>query len=187
VISSLLRYKSILIPVVLMMTGILVSCVNDLDTIKKISYKPTDPDERTFDLNVIYSDSGMAKLQVYAKIAETYNKPEEVIKLKDSIKVNFFDEDGNILTVLTALYGEIKNAHGSIMVKDSVQLFNSKKNQRLETEELFWNQKDSTIFTDKPVIVRTEEAIFYGKGIKTKQDFSTYEFLKPEGKIKIKN
>ncbi len=79
------KYKNKLIPVVLLMTGILFSCVNDLDTIKKIAYKPTDPDERTFDLNVIYSDSGMAKVQVYAKIAETYNKPEEVIKLMREI------------------------------------------------------------------------------------------------------
>jgi len=110
-----------------------------------------------------------------------------VVKLKDGIKVNFFDDDGNILSVLTALYGEIREQNGTIMVKDSVQLMNYKKNQRLETEELHWNQKDSTIFTEKAVIVRTAEALFFGKGIRTKKDFTSYEFLKPAGKIKIKN
>lgn len=166
---------------------ILSSCVNDLDSIKKISYKPTDPDERTTELNVIYSDSGYAKVEVYAALAETYSKPERITKLKDGLKVNFFDDEGNIISVLTALYGEIREQNGTIMVKDSVQLMNFEKMQRLETEELHWNQKDSTIFTEKTVIVRTPEALFFGKGIRTKQDFSTYEFLKPEGKIKIKN
>lgn len=166
---------------------ILSSCVNDLDSIKKISYKPTDPDERTTELNVIYSDSGYAKVEVYAALAETYSKPERVTKLKDGLKVIFFDDDGKIISVLTALYGEIREQNGTIMVKDSVQLMNFEKMQRLETEELHWNQKDSTIFTEKAVIVRTPEALFFGKGIRTKQDFSTYEFLKPEGKIKIKN
>jgi LPS export ABC transporter protein LptC len=163
------------------------SCENSLDSIKKISFKSSDPNERTSDLNVIYTDSGYAKVEIFAKLAETYSKPERVVKLKDGIKVNFFDDNGEILSVLTALYGEVYESRGEIMVKDSVQLRNINKKQLLETEELHWSQKDSTIFTEKPVVVRTSEALFFGKGIKTKHDFSTYEFLKPEGKINIKN
>lgn len=165
---------------------LLNSCVNDLDAIKKVSYKPGDPDERTNDLHVLYTDSGYAKVEVFAKLAETFSKPEPVIKLKDGILVNFFDDQGEIVSTLTALYGEIHQRKGSMFVRDSVQLFNSKKNQRLETEELQWNQKDSAIFTEKSVVVRTPEALFLGQGIRTKQDFSSYVFLKPQGKIKIK-
>ena len=66
------------------------------------------------------------------------------------------------------------------------QLYNEAKKQRLETEELFWTQKDSTIYTEKAVIIRTPEALFFGEGVRTKQDFSTYEFLKPKGKIDLK-
>lgn len=167
--------------------GILAACVNDLETIKKVSSKSSDPDERTKNLHVFYTDSGYAKVEVFAKLAETYSKPEALVKLKDGIEVRFFNEKGEIVSVLTALYGEIRQAKGTMFVRDSVQLFNAKKKQRLETEELFWNQKDSTIFTDKLVTIRTPEALFYGKGVRTKQDFSTYEFIKPQGKIRIKN
>jgi LPS export ABC transporter protein LptC len=141
----------------------LLSCVNDLDSIKKISYKLTDPDERTSELNVIYSDSGFAKIELYAKLAETYSKPEKIVKFKDGLKVNFFDDEGNVSSILTALYGEIKEQNGTIFVRDSVRLMNNKKNQLLETEELHWNRKDSTIYTDKAVIVRTSEALFLEK------------------------
>jgi LPS export ABC transporter protein LptC len=167
--------------------SLLFACVNDLDSIRKITYRATDPDERTTNLQVFYTDSGYARVQVFADVAETYSKPENVIKLKGGVKINFFSESGEITSVLTALYGEMKQDQGTMFVRDSVQLLNVQKKQRLETEELHWNQQDSSIYSDKPVIVRTPEAILFGDGIRTKQDFSAFEFLRPRGKMNVKN
>jgi hypothetical protein len=71
------------------------------------------------------------------------------------------------------------------MVKDSVRLYNRKKQQTLETEALFWNQKDSSIFTESAVIVRSPKGKLFGKGIRTKQDFSNYVLLQPVGSWQI--
>ena len=163
----------------------LSSCVNDLDTIRKITYKSTDPDDRTRDLVVVYTDSGYAKVQVFAKIAETYTNPDQVMKLKDGVKVNFFSDEGEIVSVLTALYGEVHQNDGTMFVRDSVVLVNLEKNQRLETEELHWNQKDSSIYTNKAVVVRRNDAILFGQVIKTKQDFTEYEFIQPRGSMEL--
>ena len=73
-----------------------------------------------------------------------------------------------------------------MFVQDSVKLYNIKKKQSLETERLDWRQKDSLIYTTSKVTVKTPEAILYGTGIKTKQDFTYYQFLKPKGKIDLK-
>jgi LPS export ABC transporter protein LptC len=172
-----------LIPVFLLMTGILVSCVNDLDAVKKVTYNPKAPDEVTRDLEVFYTDSGHPKVRIYAKLAETYSKPEVVTKLKDGIKVDFYDESGLIVSTLTALYGEIRTAEGKMFVRDSVQLYNHAKQQRLKTEELIWNQNDSLIYTEKSVVVTSPKGVVYGQGLRTKQDFSTYTFIRPTGKI----
>lgn len=161
------------------------SCVNDLESIKKVTYDPKAPDEVTKNLRVFYTDSGYARVEVYAALAETYSKPEAVTKLKDGIKVNFFSADGKIVSTLTALYGEINNTKGTMFVRDSVQLVNYEKKQRMETEALFWNQKDSAIYTTSNVVVRSPDGIVYGDGIRTKQDFSSYEFLKPHGRINM--
>lgn len=162
---------------------LLFSCVNDLDTIKKVTYDPKSPDNVTKNLVLKYTDSGFAKIQIFAKIAETYNKPESVIKIKDGLKVHFFTDNGKIVSRLTALYGEINYSKGIMFVKDSVRLYNFEKKQQLETEELIWNQKDSAIFTSKSVIVRTPGGLLFGDGIRTQQDFSSYEFIKPRGRI----
>lgn len=167
--------------------GTLFSCVNDLETIKKITHKPTDPDERTQNLKIIYSDSGFAKIEIFAKVSETFTKPSSIVKLSDSVEVKFFDEKGKVISVLTALRGEIDQKNGKIFVKDSVELYNFEKDQRLKTEILYWNQKDSSIFTDKLVTIRTPKVLFYGQGVRTKQDFSTYEFVQPRGQALVKD
>ena len=172
------------IPASLVLAGFLFSCVNDLDQIRRVTNDPKAPDEVTADLEVFYTDSGAPKVRIYAKLAETYSVPEMVTKLKDGIKVDFFDETGEIVSTLTALYGEVRTSKGLMMVRDSVQLYNHAKKQRMETEELHWNQKDSMIFTEKNVVVRSPNGVVYGQGIRTKQDFSNYTFYRPTGKFK---
>lgn len=176
----------VFIPAALLIMGIAVSCVNDLESIRKVTFKPSDPDEKTTELYLTYTDSGYAKVRLYAKLAESFSKPEKVVKFREGVRVEFYNENGTLASVLTALYGEINEEMGTMMVRDSVQLFNPIKNKRLETEALYWHRSDSSIFTDKMVAVRTPEALFYGKGVRTRQDFSNYEFYQPLGKLRMK-
>lgn len=161
---------------------LLASCVNDLETIQRVTYDPKAPDEVTKDLRVFYNDSGYAKIEIIASLAESYSKPEMVTKLKDGVRVNFFSAKGKIVSTLTASYGEVNFTNGKLFVKDSVQLYNFEKKQRMITESLYWNQRDSTIYTQSGVVVRSPGGTLFGDGIRTKQDFSEYVFLKPRGK-----
>ncbi|MFT5581339.1 MAG: LPS export ABC transporter protein LptC [Psychromonas sp.] len=176
----------IIIPVSILLAGMLVSCVNDLEEIKKITYDPKAPNEVTTDLEVFFVDSGYPKVKIFAKLAETYLLPEEVTKFKDGVRVDFFDEVGVKTSTLTALYGEIQTSKNQMMVRDSVVLYNYEKQQTMFTEELFWNQTDSLIFTDKKVKVISPDGIIYGKGIITHQDFKVYEFKNPTGTFNLK-
>jgi hypothetical protein len=81
------------IPVSLLLAGILFSCVNDLKSIQKVTYDPKAPDEVTKDLKVFYTIQVM-RVEIKAKLAETYRKPELVTKLKMDFKVNFFSPEG---------------------------------------------------------------------------------------------
>jgi LPS export ABC transporter protein LptC len=172
-----------LIPASLLLAGILFSCVNDLESIQKVTYDPKAPDEVTTDLKVFYTDSGYARVEIFAKYAETFIRPEHITKLKDGLKVNFFSSTGEVVSTLSALSGEVNFNKGLFFVKDSVRLYNHEKKQQLETEILYWNQKDSSIYTSSDVTVRSPKGVLFGKGITTKQDFSYYEFLKPYGKF----
>jgi LPS export ABC transporter protein LptC len=124
-------------------------------------------------------------VEIHAALAETFRGKEQLTKIKDSLKVFFFNEKGDVVSTLSALYGEINYNSGELMVKDSVRLYNHKKKQTLETEALFWNQKDSSIYSKSAVIVRSPKGKIFGKGIRTKQDFSNYVLLEPVGSWQI--
>jgi len=170
---------------VMIMAGILFSCVNDLDTIQKVTYDPKAPNETSTNLEVLYTDSGYARVKIFAKLAETYSSPERVTKFKDGVEVDFFSEDGDVVSKLTALYGEVNFKSGLITVRDSVVLRNLKKKQFMETEELFYNQNNDTISTQKYVVCKRDGkgVIGRGHGLKTTRFFNYFEILEPEGKM----
>lgn len=162
---------------------IFVSCVNDLDKIKKVTFKSTDPEQKTEELYILQTEAGFPQFKLFAPLAEAYSTPENITKFRKGIRVNFYDEDGQLETTLTGLYGEINQTKGTMRVLDSVQLHNPIKKQTMYTEALYWNQNDSVIFTDKMVMIKSPTEQLYGKGIRAKQDFSSYEFIEPYGKI----
>lgn len=173
------------IPAVIFAAGILFSCVNDMNTIDKVTFDDKSPDEVAVDLELLYTDSGYAQVKIYAALAETYTKPEKVTKLKDGLKVDFFSDEGEIISSLSALYGEVDHTTGMMFVRDSVVLRNYGKNQFLETEELFYNRRDSSIYTDRNVILRKDGKVGTGDGIRTTQSFNRYSVKNPVGEIAI--
>jgi LPS export ABC transporter protein LptC len=167
-----------------LLVGFLFSaCVNDLETIEKVTFNPKSPDDVTKNLHIFFTDSGYAKVELSAALAETFSKPNSLTKFKDGLTVNFYNKKGIVASTLTALYGEINYTDGTMLVRDSVQMYNHAKKQRMLTENLYWNQRDSSIYTRSNVVVKSPQGVLYGEGIKTKQDFSSYVFLKPYGKI----
>src|SRR5690606_4447424 len=112
--------------------------------------------------------------------AETYSKPH-VTKLKDSLKVDFFDEKGTITSTLTAKYGEVNHETGRMFVKDSVKFVNHADKRIMYTDILYWDQSDSTIYTDQNVRLISPKGKAYGSSLKAKQDFSSYKITDPRG------
>lgn len=162
---------------------LLGSCVNELEKIKKVTISNTDPDERIKDLELLLTDSGYAKVRIFAKLAEMYGEPQNITKLKDSLCVYFYKEDGKIESILKGKYGEYLPDKKLIKIFNQVTLENVDLKQKMATEELIWKQADSSIYSNRLVTITSPTAIFYGDGIRSKQDFSSYEFIKPRGKI----
>ncbi len=164
---------------------ILFACENNMDEVQRVSFNPKSADEVIVDFRLVYSDSGFARVSLHAGFAETYRSPEHLTHLRDSLRVNFYGKNGEIISTLTAKYGKINHSTNQLMVKDSVRLYNYKKKQTLKTEVLYWQQKDSLIYAPKRVYIFSPKGRFMGEGLKTKQDFSNYEVLKPQGNVVI--
>ncbi len=180
-------YLKLIIPVALSATGFLFSCENSMSEIRRVDIDYNTPDEISKELRLVYADSAKTKIELFAATAEKTNGKQEITKLKDSLRVNFYNKEGKKVSTLFALYGEINDVQNMVYVKDSVRFYNFEKKQLVETEALFWNRLDSTIYTEGQVIVKSPDGIALGTGFRTKQDFSKYTILKPEGQILVKD
>ena len=71
-----------------------------------------------------------------------------------------------------------------ITVRDSV-VWSTAKLEKLETEELVWDEKSGKVRTEKFVKVTQPGEIIYGFGLEADQDFSYWKILVPKGRIKV--
>jgi len=154
-----------------------------MDKVKRVTHNPDSPEETSEEFHVVFTDSGVAQVEIFASIAQTYVKPKKMTIFKDGLKVNFFNSDGTIASVLTSIYGEIDDESGDIVVRDSVELFNVEEEKRLETEVLYWNKDSDSIFTDQPVSITSPDMLLTGVGAWTTPLFDTAQFFKPRAKI----
>jgi LPS export ABC transporter protein LptC len=181
------KFSNRYIPAIAFIAGIFFSCVNDLDKVKRISASPDSPDETSEFFHVIFTDSGLAQIEINARIAETYSSPRKVTKFKDGLKVNFFNNLGEVASTLTSIYGEIDDETGDITVRDSVVFVNIEEQKTLETEVLYWIKGGDSIFTDKEVTIKSPDMILYGIGAWTTPLFDTAQFYKPKAEVYLKN
>ena len=76
---------------------------------------------------------------------------------------------------------DVYKATGNVIIK------NIEKGDRLDTEELFWSRKKEEVYTDKFVKIEQGGDLLLGDGLTAKQDFSSYNIIKPKGKLSLNN
>ncbi len=133
------------------------------------------------DSELWYSDSGVVRLMVKsAKMLEYENGDQEY---PEGIYIEFYGDDKMITSTLEAdkaFYSKETDLYRGV---GNVKLESLKNKQKLSTEELFWDVKDKQVYTEKFVIIETQEDILHGEGLTAAQDFSSYRILKPTGEL----
>ena len=161
------------------------SCKNDLKKIHETIDRSMLNTERADSVTIIYSKEGITKAQLFAK---TFNHVQDAkppyIEMKNGLRVLFYDDSMHLQSTLLAKYGRYFEQNGNVLVRDSVVVYNLKKEQ-LNTEELIWNEKLQKFYTEKFVKITTPTQIIYGNGLESNQNFSDYTILKVKGIIGV--
>ena len=162
------------------------SCENDISEINQLIKRDDLNVEKTKDVELIYSDSAIVKVIVKAPMMETYkDKIEPRQEFPDGIKVDFYNERLNSVSKLTAKHAIRYDRKKEIIMTDSV-VWQSLKNEILESEELIWNESTKKVYSKRFVKVTTEEDIIYGYGFEAEEDFSKWKITAPQGTMSVK-
>jgi len=163
----------------------LFACENDIQTIYSLSQIDSLPLETVVDLEVIYSDSGFIQAKLLSPLMKKYEADDSYYEFPDGFKVILYDSLQNEKSEITANYGINWEKKKIIEAKNNVVVLNKAKNEKLETEHLIWDQKKGIIFSDVFITITKPDAVIYGDGLTSDQDFTHYNIKNPTGELSI--
>ncbi len=136
------------------------------------------PVEVIHDIHFLFTESGLLKVEMKTPEQRRFLNENKVYP--DSININFYDDNGQVITTLRADSGRFDNLSNLYVVKGNVIVNRTLTNDVLKTTELTWNPGTKKVYNDKPNFIRnlSDGKILNGVGMEAEQDFSTLSMKK---------
>jgi len=147
----------------------------------------------SFGVTYYFSDSAHLRAQletpyVIEKTEENENGvPRLVHHFDKGVKIIFFSETGERESVVTADNGIFRKEEGIAELNKNVVVTNLKQ-ERLETEQLYWDKDIDSVYTHVPVKIQTPDRIITGsKGLRANTNFSAYTLFGIQGEMEMED
>ena len=152
----------------------LVACREGVDP--KVLEGYDGPVNSAKNIHILHSDSAVLRSEIRAEKQLEFANGN--LEFPEGIDVQFFNLEGQLETTMRADKGYFIRDQNIYKGEGNVQVKNLPKDQRLQTEELFWNQAQRKIYTEKFVTIQERQTLFNGTGMEADDGFSTYKLKK---------
>ena len=144
--------------------------------------------QQSENLRLVYSKNGHLSYRFETPLLERYELAQEpYMEFRKGVKVETYnDTTHRIESTLTANYAiflekqELWEAKGNVVATNA-------EGQKLETEQLFWNQKSGRIYSnvDSKVTQGDGESVIIGEGFESDERFQEFVFRRPKGRVEV--
>lgn len=156
---------------------------------KEVVNVSSDPEKsytmKATKVNTLISDSGITRYRVKTKVWLTFgNAKEPYSYFPEGIYVEKFDSTFQTEASIqadTAYYFEKKSLWqliGNVEVE-------SLQGEQFSTSELFWDQKEEKVYSDKYIRVQQKEQIITGIGFESNQNMTRYRIFNSQGEFPV--
>jgi LPS export ABC transporter protein LptC len=168
---------------------ILNSCKNDIETINALTSDLNLPDLTGYNIEMSYTDSGVLKGKIFApEVYQYIHKEEPYYEFPQGIKVVFYDRSGNAKSFIQAKYAIYFDKKQLWEARNQVLAENPGAGEKLETEQMFWDQKEKRIYSDKFSKMTNPDGVFKGEnGFEADEDLSNKLMKGYSGKLNVKD
>ena len=171
---------------VLLWAVMLFSCKNDMEEVNRVANDEILPEMTGHNLEMIYSDSARIKYKVitpeYLKMSEGEEKYEEFPQGLHAIS---YDTDGKEIGSITCKYAKKLEEEQLWEARNEVVVINS-EGKKLETELLYWDTQEGTIYSDRYVKLTADGQVIEGnRGFKSDQDLKAPVLYGITGEIEV--
>lgn len=166
----------------------LSACENDPAVVNSQGKKKTGIEEAR-NIVINYTLSGKTKSILTAPLMLNVEDTVPYVEFPKTLHADFYNETGEVESILTAKYAKYKQNQSIVLLRDSVKVVNIKNGDTLYTNELYWDRSRTGVefYTNKPVRIRTKNNIINGEGgMESAQDFKNWHIIdSKDGVIKI--
>ena len=158
------------------------SCESNFKEVQKINFSEFTPSGEAEDLNLKYTDSGAIKsILVSPKMLDYATVTYPFTEFPNGIHVTFYEINGK-KTFVTANYAVSYKTTSVIDLQGKVVISNE-FGQKLETEQLYFDQKNNWFYTNNKFKFTDPKGVSYGEGIDFSKDFKIVNSQKISGEI----
>ncbi|WP_432672751.1 LPS export ABC transporter periplasmic protein LptC [Flavobacterium sp. SM2513] len=163
-------------------TVFLASCDSNLKDVQKINLSEFSPSGDADSITLKYTDSGRIKAVLIAsKMLDYATVKYPFTEFPKGVDVTLYDEKGK-RTYIRSNYAVQFKGTDIIDLQGKVKI-STEDNQVLETEQLYFDQKNSWFFTEEKFKFSAPKGISNGEGIDFNSDFTLMNTQKFSGEI----
>jgi LPS export ABC transporter protein LptC len=168
------------------------SCENNLaDVANLTSNKNQLVVDKSYGVEMIYSDSAIVKNKIIAPEIFHYNTKAPYYEMKKGIVVIFFDINQKEYQRIVADYAIWKEFEKMIILKKNVVVSNT-KGETLKSDEIIWDQNKHEFNSDKMVTLTSPNSsgtptVLYGDGFTSDEGLKMPNLIRARGNVNITN
>lgn len=177
-----MKNTGVLFAVLLFAIVFFASCDSNLQDVQKINLSEFSPSGDADSITLKYTDSGRIKAVLIAsKMLDYATVKYPFTEFPKGVDVTLFDEKGK-RTYIRSNYAIQFKGTDIIDLQGRVKI-STEDNQVLETEQLYFDQKNSWFFTEEKFRFSAPKGISNGEGIDFNKDFTIMNTQKFSGEI----
>jgi LPS export ABC transporter protein LptC len=157
-------------------------CESNFKEVQKINFTEFTPSGDADKVNLKYTDSGLIKVILLSDKMLDYSSVDfPFTEFPKGIDLTFYDNKA-LKTKVTADYAVSYKTTGIIDLQGKVKIA-TEKGQILETEQLYYDQKNEWFFTEKKFKFTDSKGSSNGQGIDFSRDFKIVNSQKITGEF----
>jgi len=175
------KYKTFQIVMALAVT-LFFGCESNFKQVQKINFTEFTPSGDADKVNLKYTDSGLIKvILVSPKMLDFATVSFPFTEFPKGIDVTLYDDKGKMTRVISN-YAVSYKPTGIIDLQGKV-VIESENGQKLETEQLYFDQKNEWFYTEKKFKFTDLKGTSNGQGIDFSKDFKIINSQRIMGEI----
>jgi LPS export ABC transporter protein LptC len=168
---------------------LLISCESDIERINLITNPEEIPDIGGKDMEIIYSDSAIVRAKLIAPSIRQFLRAERpYTEFSEGIHVFMYNKNMETESEIRANYAIYYSEEKLWIARGNVIAENFAKGEKLNTEELFWDENIKLIYSNSFSRIENNDGTFYGQhGFEANQQFTNWKLKGTRGIINVKD